>query len=63
MRACTCASSCVWHVHGMCTQACEYGSNPYFFAPMGDNVWEYWFKQPAGYALGATHVRGRPVAS
>ena len=42
-------------------QACEFGVNPYHFAPAGDNVWEYWFEQPGNYSLGVAHVRGRPV--
>lgn len=44
-------------------QACEYGTNPYFYAPMGDNVWDYWFRQPGSYALGARLAGGRPVDS
>jgi hypothetical protein len=42
-------------------QACEYGTNPYHFAPAGDNVWEYWFEQPGNYSLGQTQVNGRRV--
>ena len=44
-------------------QACEYGINPYYHAPAGDNVWEYWFEQPGNYSLGAIAVRGRPISS
>jgi len=44
-------------------QACEYGDNPYFFSPRGDNVWEYWFRQPGRYAFGARTVNGQPVRS
>ena len=44
-------------------QACEYGTNSYYHAPAGDNVWEYWFEQPGNYTIGASHVRGRPVAT
>ena len=44
-------------------QACEYGVNPYYHAPAGDNVWEYWFEQPGNYSLGDIAVRGRPISS
>ena len=45
-------------------QACEFGRQPYFDAPRGANVWEYWFVQPGQYALGAATVKdGRPVRS
>lgn len=44
-------------------QACEYGINPYHYAPAGDNVWEYWFEQPGNYTPGIATVRGRPVTS
>jgi len=44
-------------------QACEYGMQPYFDQERGDNVWEYFFRQPADYRPGATYVRNRRVAS
>lgn len=44
-------------------QACEYGVNPYYAPEAGDNVWEYWFRQPGNYSIGASHVRGERVRS
>ena len=44
-------------------QACEYGPSPYFDLSLGTNIWEYWFKQPGKYTLGARTLRGRPIGS
>ena len=44
-------------------QACEYARSTYHSPSHGENAWEYWFRQPGGYRLGAATVRGRWVRS
>ena len=41
--------------------SCEVGENQYFDAAHGANVWEYYFNQVSGYALGGSVLHGRPV--
>ena len=45
-------------------RACQQGRNAYFESSAGDNVWEYWFEQPADYTPGDAATRsGRRVRS
>ena len=42
---------------------CPLLSQPYFDRRHGDNVWEYFFRQPGAYRRGDRSVGGRPVRS
>jgi hypothetical protein len=39
------------------------GGGRYYDPRLGDNAWDYYFKQPSNYQLGASTAGGRPVRS